>query len=513
MLGACMFNAIFWQEKLGLNLLFYDTFLVGSIFFFYPDAKNNKAVRWLFLLQSICIVMVIVHNTLLSKIALVLVLLTFTAFAQYAHRSVFFAGGSILLNAVLVWETLSNELKNRQRRSKKKPLIRWMLRLVVPVLIAGVFFLLYASSNPVFSNIADSIGQRIGQFFDLLFGWFSPGRLFFLALGFYLTAWILLRSARNYFSNEEALYKDPLERFPMGFRFRKKQTTVYAQAPLQKPRKKMLALKNTNTSGVLSLTLLNILLLAVNLIDIVYVWFNLGSNKDVNLSDAVHEGTGQLIFSILLAMTILLFFFHGSLNFYKKNKWLKYLAYAWIVQNCVLVISVVIRDYYYITRFGLAYKRIGVLFFLLSVLAGLVTVFIKILHKKTSYYLFRINAWVNISLLVLASLVNWDATIARYNLQHAGTTEVDWEFLLTLSGSALPVLDQNIHLLDSAKPPVTTDSSGNQPNREAYINVLHRNESSFLAEQKEYSWLSWNYSDSYVKKYLSQHPKQTLSDK
>ena len=88
-LGACMFNAIFWQEKMGINTVFYDVFIVGSVLILYPEAKTNKAVQWLLLMQSICLTMVVVQNTLLSKIAFTLVLLTFTAFAEYAHRSIF----------------------------------------------------------------------------------------------------------------------------------------------------------------------------------------------------------------------------------------------------------------------------------------------------------------------------------------------------------------------------------------------------------------------------------------
>ena len=61
-----------------------------------------------------------------------------------------------------------------------------------------------------------------------------------------------------------------------------------------------------------------------------------------------------------------------DLNFYQKNKWLRYGAYAWLFQNAVLVVSVLFRDYYYIAHMGLAYKRIGVLvFFASSIKAGI----------------------------------------------------------------------------------------------------------------------------------------------
>ena len=155
----------------------------------------------------------------------------------------------------------------------------------------------------------------------------------------------------------------------------------------------VMALRNENTTGIISLVLLNLLLLFINCIDMVYVWFGFQYKNAGNLADYVHEGTGMLIFSIVLAMVVLLFFFRGNLNFYKKNKWLRWGSYVWLLQNMVLVISVLLRDYYYILHDGLAYKRIGVLVFLVLVLFGLVTIFIKIRQIKTSYYLLRVNAW------------------------------------------------------------------------------------------------------------------------
>ena len=105
----------------------------------------------------------------------------------------------------------------------------------------------------------------------------------------------------------------------------------------------------------------------------------------------VHEGTWLLVFSVFLSAAIALFFFKGNLNYFSKNKWLKRLTIVWIAQNLVMVISVMLRNYWYITYFGLAYKRIAVLFFLLLTMIGLITIIIKILNKKSSYYLWRVT--------------------------------------------------------------------------------------------------------------------------
>ena len=142
-------------------------------------------------------------------------------------------------------------------------------------------------------------------------------------------------------------------------------------------------------------------LFLINIIDIKYVWLGFTFHRDANMAAYVHEGAWLLILLHYSGNAAVVIFFRGNLNFYKKNKWLRYGAYLWIFQNSFLVFSVFNRDYYYISHYGLAYKRVGLLFFLAMVLAGLVTVFLKIYYTKTIYFLLRINAWAGIILLVI----------------------------------------------------------------------------------------------------------------
>lgn len=265
-----------------------------------------------------------------------------------------------------------------------------------------------------------------------------------------------------------------------------------------------LALQNENKTGIISLVMLNLLLLCINCIDIVFVWFGFQYKNDMNLSAYVHEGTGMLIFSIVLAMALLLFFFRGNLNFSQKNKWLRRGAYAWLIQNMLLVISVLLRDYYYIVHMGLAYKRIGVLFFLLLVLFGLITVFIKIQQVKTAYYLLRINAWLAIALLVFASCIQWDTMIAEYNLARKNSIPVDIQFLLSLSDKTLPIWETNMEVLEKySDPAIAGNTEFRHRSGETPKQFFIRRKSDFLKEQLSYNWLSWNFSDQYVKNHLT----------
>ncbi len=265
----------------------------------------------------------------------------------------------------------------------------------------------------------------------------------------------------------------------------------------------MTALKNEYRKGVLTLMMINLLLLCVNAIDIVKVWFEGQSIFPVNAdwksvsnmrSSAVHEGTDALIFSILLAMAVLLFFFRGNINFLRKNQLLRQLAYVWIFQNALLMITVAIRNYYYISDCGLTMKRIGVYVFLLATLFGLFTFFIKVLEKKSSFYLVRLNCWAVCAVFVLLSCMDWDPYIAEYNISHIPEEKLDKQFLLWLSDHALPVLIQHkeIFINDKVSPEKSQMKQA----------MFNRRIDHFLSYYESHTWQSWNYADYKVYRFL-----------
>jgi hypothetical protein len=127
------------------------------------------------------------------------------------------------------------------------------------------------------------------------------------------------------------------------------------------------------------------------------------------------------------------------------------------------------------------------------VLVGLVTVFLKIWSRRTNYFLFRVNAWAGIVVLVLATTIHWDEFIAGYNLKRKNTVDLDVSFLLSLSDKALPLLDTNIVALQRYGQPACDT---------CLIEELNQRERQFVQKQKEVTWLSWNYADAYTKKYF-----------
>jgi hypothetical protein len=502
--GAVLFNIVFWQEKLAVNALFFDAFIIGSVFYLYPHAFTRPAMKWLMLAHIIAIAALVFHNTILSKIAFSVTLLLMVVFTQYLHRSVWYAAASAVGNyALFIFSFLQNLQKVKNGKIKSAGIRKALRFLIIPFLILGIFLVVYALANAVFQDVINDVSIAVQHFFTRFFSWFNFDRFGFLLTGLIISGGLLFKANYNYFADKDAGKHNDLNRKKNNLK-RWKESAFFDLLTLFMGRfaNGILALRNENTVGIISLIMLNVLLLFINTIDIVYVWFGFTYTSNLNLKEYVHEGTGMLIFSIVLAMAVVLFFFRGNLNFYKKNKWLRYGAYGWIFQNAVLVISVLLRDYYYIQHMGLAYKRIGVLIFLVMVLMGLLTVFIKIHQKKTAYYLLRVNGWFAIIVLVASSCIHWDEVMATYNLAHKKTIPVDVKFLLTLSDKILPLLDANPDVLDV---PVTENKGeGGQ----LFLSTttprqrFEQRKAEFILQQKGYSWLSWNGADAYVKSQL-----------
>ena len=503
--GAVLFNVIFWHEKFAVNAVLFDVFVLWSVFYLYPSDFANPLMKWLLTAHIITLAAVIIQNTYLSKLAFSATLLLVVIFSQYLHRSVWYAAASAVMNYLMVIPSLVVNVKLLKGGNFNLYALKKAIRfLVIPLLLLGVFFLLYNFANTIFKSLVNDAGIALEHFFTRFFDWFSWDRFGFLMLGLFITGGLLLKSSIEYFSEKDSKMANDLWRKKNDLvKWRKSSWFELLTLIMGRFANGIMALRNENKTAVISLLLLNILLLCINCVDIVYVWFGFTYKNDINLSEYVHEGTGLLIFSILLAMILLLFFFRGNLNFYKQNKWLRVGAYAWLIQNAVLVVSVLFRDYYYIAHYGLAYKRIGVLVFLMMVLTGLITVFIKIYHRKTAYYLLRVNAWFAIAVLVVASCIHWDEIIARYNLARKDSITLDVRFLLTLSDKVLPVLEKNADVLDKTTQP-QPGSEGETLYRSQLTpkQLFETRKQDFIATQKSYTWLSWNWADVYVKREL-----------
>jgi Domain of unknown function (DUF4173) len=208
-----------------------------------------------------------------------------------------------------------------------------------------------------------------------------------------------------------------------------------------------------------------------------------------DLKGYVHEGTYFLIASILLAMGVLFFTFRKNLNFYPKNQPLKTAAGIWLIQNAVLAFSVAVRNLHYIDFHGLAYKRIGVFWFLSLVFFGLYTLWTKIKDTRSNAWLWRYNAWAFYTLLVLNTCVNWDVLITRYNLSGKPKSTVD------LNQMVYDMSNKNLFLLEATKERLPQLNTYPPMSEDVIYQGIALKRGSFESEQSQISWKSWNIAD------------------
>ena len=262
-----------------------------------------------------------------------------------------------------------------------------------------------------------------------------------------------------------------------------------------------IGLKDELKTGILIILLVNLLLVIINVIDINWIWFNFKPTSETKYAQLVHEGTYLLILSILLSMAILFYYFRNNQNFYSKNRWLKNGAYIWIIQNMILIVSVLIRNLRYIEHLGLTYKRIGVIEFLCMTCFGLITLFLKVKKRKSTYFVLKANSWAGYVILFILTCFNWDLIIVHYNLNMPLTNPIDKQYLLSFSDKTLPILYVNKDRFKEIKSEINRYSDENiidGPDR------IDERILKFKLENKNSSetFLSWNYADYRAKKFF-----------
>ena len=184
--------------------------------------------------------------------------------------------------------------------------------------------------------------------------------------------------------------------------------------PEKKFLNRILKLNIEFVSGLVLFGILNLMLLILNTLDLNYLWFDGKLPEGIQHRQFVHDGIGVLITSLICAILIILFYFRGRLNYYPKNKFLKALAYFWILQNIFMIFSNAYRNNMYIEDAGISYKKIGVYVYLGLTLIGLISTFIKVSKLKSNMFLFRVNPWCYYLILVISSMFNWDVMITDF---------------------------------------------------------------------------------------------------
>ena len=389
---ACtaVFLLLFYNESVGINISIFGVVLTLLISYFFQEKFVDRSH------------LVLVMTSILSCFA----------FAWYGDAASFFALALSIL--FLQFKTQDGELKMIQvfplialngfasvgrifmfhqwlperkiHNDFAKKLVAFVL---IPIIFLGLFFIVYSFGSDHFSSL----------FTDYELDVDVPQLIGISILGFYISF-----SFWNYWVPEVCYeYNPKLSNNFIDISEVKNQSTF-----------SFLDLDFERKSGVITLFLLNIMLL-VFIATYNYEQFFEVVEK-TNLSADTHERVNAVIFSILMAVGVIMFYFKGGFNFDKQASSLKTLAKVWLGLNVVLIVSAIIKNSEYVSYFGLTYKRLGVYAFLILAIIGLIVSFQKINKQKTNAFLFNQMLWYFYGTILLCSYINWGGIITNYNI-------------------------------------------------------------------------------------------------
>lgn len=410
---ACsiIFTLLFYNESVGVNLAIFGLVLTGFICYFFQDRFTDRSYLILVVTSVLSSLAFAWYGDFASFLALAMSVIFLQFKTQDAKLKIIQVFPLVVLN---IFSSLGRIFMFNQWLPEKKIHNDFAKKIVaffvIPAIFIGLFFIVYSFGSNHFSSLFTDYTLDINIVQLILIS----------ILGFYIsfTFW-------NYWVPEVAYDKNAILDNDFDNITEIKNQSTFSFLDIDFERK----------SGEITLVLLNIMLL-VFIVTYNYEQFFEVIEKS-NLSADTHERVNSVIFSIIMAVGLILFYFKGGFNFDKKAGNLKKLAKIWIVLNGLLIVSTIIKNSEYIAVYGLTYKRLGVYAFLILAIIGLVFVFLKITKQKTNAYLANQMVWYFYGTVLLCSFINWGNLITNYNI--------------SVNKSVEPVFLTNLNFNDEAR--------------------------------------------------------------
>lgn len=403
--SSFLFTLLFYNEDLGLNWAIFGLVQIGLICYFFKE----KLVKRLHLVLVITSILSCFAFAWYGDFPSFLAMALSVVFLQFKTQEpnlkllqvfpLVIVNGLASLGRILMFSQYIP--KRKVNNSFAKQLIAYF---IIPAVFLGLFLIVYSFGSDHFSAMFTDYYLDIDAWQAFVLS----------ALGFYIsfTFW-------NYWIPEVCYQKNELLANDFKEEVKTENKNSFSFLDIDFERK----------SGEITLFLLNALLI-VFIVTYNYEQFFEIVEKS-KLSSDTHERVRAVIFSIIMAIGVILFYFKGGFNFDEKAHNLKKMAKIWIVLNAVLVVSTIIKNSEYVLYFGLTYKRLGVYAFLILAIIGLLISYIKISRQKTNAFLFNRMLWYFYGTILLCSFVNWGNLITRYNI--AVNKGIESDFLIRLN--------------------------------------------------------------------------------
>jgi len=412
LLMVVAFDVLFYHQIAGINVNIFCILLLWFCIVKKPNVWFDKS--WIIIAASSLVssIFVGIYGDVLSVVAFLISVSMLAAFTLDKRSSIWVAVSGVmytyLRSPFISFKVLRLQLLKWQNQRKNQSFIKAGVAGITFIIIL-LFFFMYRNSSLLFYNLTQKINLEFISF-----------SLFF----FTLNAFLLIITFHKY---------SPIEKLKLKL----DKTAKSIDTVLTYSEEEANKISIEKFAAIILLSSLNALLITVNILDLSYL-FNQQLPKGISYSDFIHQGVGMLILSIVLAISIILYFFRKELNFI-NNKWLNLLAYTWIGQNLFMIFSNASRNSMYVDAYGLTEKRIGVYFYLLLAAIGLLTTLIKVNRKQTNAYLIRSTTTIFFIILLISCTVKWDNLITRHDLSRTDA-ETNFYYLNSLSFTNIPMM-------------------------------------------------------------------------
>jgi hypothetical protein len=353
-------------------------------------------------------------------------------------------------------------------------LLRGVLAWLVPLAFAAIFVWLFAAANPVVEA-----GLRAIRL-DELIRFFDPVRVFLWGL-VAIAAWPVLRPRLLHWT-PMAQPREPAQ--PRA------ESVVFGRA----------AIRN-------SLLVFNALFAMQTVMDLLFLWGGVRLPDGLSHAEYAHRGAYPLVVTAILAGAFVLAAMrrHGP---GEGSRPIRALVYLWIAQNLWLVISSLLRLELYIESYQLTELRIASAIWMGLVGVGLALIVVKLVLGKSNKWLVMSNAVALGATLWGVSWLDFDAVIARYNVEHAyevtgAGVPLDIDYMGELGPAAIPALDTFLERAGRASPETLRTYALLRDTLAGRVSFRDAAGDIHLLPQ---DWQSWTWRDDRLRQYLLAHP-------
>ena len=263
-----------------------------------------------------------------------------------------------------------------------------------------------------------------------------------------------------------------------------------------------------------SLVSFNLLFALQTLTDLGYLWGGMDLPEGMSHAEYAHRGAYPLMAAAMVAATFVLMALRGSSDG-EHQRSLKPLLLAFVGQGLLLVVSSMLRLDLYVEAYSLTLWRVAAFVWMGLVAFGFLTIFIRILSRRSTRWLVNVNIGAAFLALWVCCFVDFAGLVTGFNIAHSREATgqgpaLDFAYIARTFGvRAIPALDARRDLLAGRGTGLLVDVDGVSVNL-SFDDWRDRTAADMLAT--DLGWRTWSFADWRLKRYLSEAPQWAVHE-